>query len=210
MKAFPRSIRLRSEEGLTLPEMMVNLAVMGVVLTAFLAILASVQRHMVREQDRTTTDDQARLAVEAIDREVRSGDVLYNPSFEPSPTVAGYGFRVYTEANAPTRNGGNPLCVQYRVSSGNLLRRSWPSGSPGSATAFRTVAQNIVNTTAPFSLDTGYTGLTSSATGGRTLHVTLKVNAKPGNVQSKDVVIQESVAIRNIGTGDPCTPVPSG
>jgi type II secretory pathway component PulJ len=210
MKRLFRSIQRGGEEGLTLPEVMVNLVVMGIVLTAFLAILATVQREMVRERDRTSTEDQARLAVEAVDREVRSGDVLYNPSFEPSPTVAGYGFRVYTEANAPTRNGGNPLCVQYRVSGGNLLRRSWPSGNTAAATAWRTVALNIVNTTAPFSLDSGYTQLTSSATGGRTLHVTLKVNAKPGNPQSKDVVIQESVAIRNIGTGDPCTPVPSG
>src|SRR5919108_3218801 len=157
MKAVSRLTRMKAEEGLTLPEVVINLVVMGVVLTAFLSILASVQRHMVRERDRSTTDDQARLAVEAIDREVRSGDVLYNPTFEPSPTVAGYGFRVYTEANAPTRNGGSPLCVQYRVSSGSLLRRSWPSGSPGSATGWRTVALNIVNTTAPFALDAGYT-----------------------------------------------------
>jgi type II secretory pathway component PulJ len=199
---------LQPEDGLTLPEVLVNMVVMGIVLTAFMSILASVERNMVREQDRGSTDDQARLALQSIDREVRSGTVLYNPTNEPSPTVAGYGFRVYTQANAPTRNSGNPLCVQYRVSSGSLLRRSWPSGQTGQATGWRTVATNIVNTTAPFSLDAGYTGLTSSASGGRTLHVTLKVNAKPGKI--RDVVVQESVSMRNLGSGDPCTPVPSG
>lgn len=189
---------------------------MGIVATIFLSVLSSVQTSLGREQTRSIDNDQARLAVEAIDREVRSGNVLYDPGAETcaagvTPCVTGthdgYQLRVYTQANAPTRNSGNPMCVQWRLTNGRLLSRSWPSGNTAGATGWRAVAENLVNASqavAPFQLDS------STATGGRLVNITLLVNAKTTDTSTRTMRVETSVAIRNQTTGDPCTPVPSG
>jgi len=68
--------------------MMIAAAVMGVVVTAFLSILASVEKGVARESDRSNNNDQARLALQEIDKEIRSGSLLYDPAGEPSPSTA--------------------------------------------------------------------------------------------------------------------------
>lgn len=208
MRAFTRSSSQvhAGESGQTIVELAVAMAILGVVVTAFVGVLSSVQTALVREETRSATVDQARLAIEAIDREVRSGNVLYDPA-NATPT-AYYGMRVYTQSNGTAR------CVQYQVQSQSLLRRSWLSGS-GTATAWRTVATGIVNsgsgaTVRPFQLDTSTAAGYGSTLGSRVVNVTFIVNAKPGDVASRDVRLVSSIAIRNQTSGDPCTPVPAG
>src|SRR5712691_4509432 len=62
--------RQRDESGMTLVELMVSTAMLGVVLSIFFGVLVSVQTGLVRQTDRSRSNDQARLAVEEIDREV--------------------------------------------------------------------------------------------------------------------------------------------
>jgi type II secretory pathway component PulJ len=142
----PRWVRrARSEEGTTLLEMMVTISLLSVVSLLFLSIMASVQQGIERQTDRSNDNDQARLAIQELDREIRSGNVLYDPGTEPAPFVPGYSLRVYTQTNANTRTPGN-RCVQWRISGTELQRRDWATTSPSSTvSAWRVVAEDIVN-----------------------------------------------------------------
>jgi prepilin-type N-terminal cleavage/methylation domain-containing protein len=161
--------RGRDEAGMTMVELLVAVSLFSVVLTGILGVLVSVQNGLARQADRTTSNDQARLAVEELDREIRSGNVLYDPTLgyycqiTPQPTgcattdVAnsinpGMSLLVYTQANAPTREAGGlsgERCVQWRVkanaqSVNELQRREWTKDatSPGRWTV---VADHLVN-----------------------------------------------------------------
>ena len=74
--------RRRSETGTTLVELLVVMGLLGVVLTAVLGALVSIQNTENKVNIRKQSEDQVRLAVEQIDRQVRSGNVLYDPAQE--------------------------------------------------------------------------------------------------------------------------------
>jgi hypothetical protein len=151
-----------------------------------------------RVNNRSQTNDQVRLAVEQIDRQVRSGNLLYPPSQEGNNAgagiPAGFSMRVYTQAN------GDEKCVQWRVTGGALQSRSWQPIPNGTVSAWRTVADHIVNTTAnpPFVLDPG------ASFAGRLINVDIIANQRSNagaNVEGKS-----SITGRNqVGVADRCT-----
>jgi prepilin-type N-terminal cleavage/methylation domain-containing protein len=118
-----RLARLAEDPGFSLIELMVVLSVMGLIMTAFLGLLASVQRSLVRETNRSTTMDQARLAMEGIDRQVRSGSIVCVPTTGTNPyyTLTLYGPNAYSTSSSANR------WVQYRVQSQTLQRRQYTS-----------------------------------------------------------------------------------
>ncbi|MGH2650682.1 MAG: PulJ/GspJ family protein, partial [Actinomycetota bacterium] len=153
---------------MTLAEMMVTLMILGIALSIFLSVLASVQRGVVRQEQHSLRNDQARLAIEALDREIRSGNVLYDPASESPPY---YSLRIYTQANAPTR--GSAMCVQWLLEGEKLQTRRWvPYAS--TATVWRTVAEGIVNLTVTPNVQL-FTIDPDPYKGGRTVQVTLLV-----------------------------------
>ena len=200
---------------MTLLEMLITLSILSVVMAIFIPMLSSVQNAFQRQSDRSANNDQARLAVEEIDREIRSGNVLYDPALENDPTNSiypGMSLRVYTQTNASTRTPGNQ-CVQWRVMSGVLQKRSWSITwqVDGIVSAWRSIADHIVNqptpptppTTPLFRIDP------DPAKGGRTIIVTLQENQNP--VSGRTVVIQEAVTGRNTEYGYPnnvCSTIP--
>jgi type II secretory pathway pseudopilin PulG len=155
---------------MTMVELLVAMSLFSVVLAIIFGVLVSVQNGLARQADRSSSNDQARLAVEELDREIRSGNVLYDPTLgyycqvTPKPVgcattdVAnsinpGMSLLVYTQANAPTREVGGlsgERCVQWRVklntqqNYSELQRRDWAkdASSPGPWTV---VADHIVN-----------------------------------------------------------------
>jgi type II secretory pathway pseudopilin PulG len=205
-----RAIRqIRREEGLTLVEVLVAVAILMVVLVTFLTVLYSVNTGLQVQQERSTINDQARQAIQRIDREVRSGNLLYNPASET--TLPNYSFRIYTQTNFPTRS--EMRCVQYRINDSNqLVRRSWPQGSPGTVTGWIIEAEDIVNrvlspAVPAFTLDT------DPVKGGRTVDVTLMVDVDPSDANQKTQRIQTSLTGRNTTYDyptDACSPVPAG
>jgi Tfp pilus assembly protein PilW len=70
---------------MTLVELVVAMSILGVVLLVFTSVLASVQRGVVRQDTLSQTLDSARLAIQQLDRELRSGNVLYDPALENAP-----------------------------------------------------------------------------------------------------------------------------
>jgi type II secretory pathway pseudopilin PulG len=170
--AAARSRTVRAEGGITLVELMITISLLSVVLVMFFTVLASVQGSLVRQSSRSTSNDQARLAVQELDREIRSGNVLYDPSLESDAAhfiFPGMSLRVYTQSNATTREGGGlsgERCVQWRIkyrkygSDGvtllavkdrryELQRRQWAqqAGTPvaGSDTNWQAVADRVMN-----------------------------------------------------------------
>jgi prepilin-type N-terminal cleavage/methylation domain-containing protein len=201
--------RARSERGMTLVELMIAMALMVVVSVIFLTALVVVQRGVERQTDRSATNDQVRLAMEQLDREIRSGNVLYDPTIEPCEAL-GLCLRIYTQTNADIRDPGNQ-CVQWKIvtATDQLLSRRWPSNwrsDPSKITDWRIVADNVVNNAAnpAFTLDP------DPNKGERTVVVNLSVNSNLASGQ--DVSVVESITGRNTEYGYPanvCEDIPS-
>jgi type II secretory pathway component PulJ len=202
---------------MTLVELAVSMSMMVVVSVIFLTALTSVQRGVERQTDRTTTNDQIRLALQQLDHEIRSGNLLYDPQNEsdPDPThevVPSMSLRIYTQANADIRNPGNQ-CVQWRITSaGELQSRRWATNwrdDPATlVTSFRVVAENVVNRD-PSVNQPAFTLDPDPAKGGRTIVVSLFVNANSNSGQN--VNIKQSVTGRNTEYGYPsnvCADIP--
>lgn len=200
---------------MSLVELLVSMFILSIVLLVFGSVLASVQRGIVRQDNLTQTLDQARLAIQQLDREIRSGNVLYDPAVEGGSQatctgcVAFYTLRVYTQAHADTT--ATYYCTLWKIdTSGNLMTRRWPPDQIGNATAWRTVATGLVNRTlseTAFQLDA------DPLKGSRTLDVTLAVNNDYVHYPTQTVRVQAALTGRNTSYGFPtaiCSTTPSG
>jgi len=189
-----------------------------VVMVVFLSVMASVQRAVARDTGRSLSNDQARLAVEELDREIRSGNVLYDPTLENDPANQVYpnmSLRIYTQTNAETRNPGNQ-CVQWRIlpagsplGSDELQRRDWSVNwqTDGIVSTWRNVADNIVNNDAPTT--PAFVQDLSPGFGGRIINITIVANANAAS--GRNVVIRDSITGRNTEYGYPnniCSVIP--
>ena len=199
----PFLTRLRSDErGMTLPELLVAMSIMSLVSIVFLSTLASVQRSVVRSAEWQANNDDARIAIETIDRQLRSGAVLLPPPSDGSD------FTVYTQSNAPTfktEEYSGARCVQWRVSDGVLQTRWWRSqfaddwtdstADAANPTGWRTIATSVANYVSPnsqpvFVLDP------DPLKGARTVNVVLLINSAPKRPK-ETVRIQAALTARN-------------
>jgi prepilin-type N-terminal cleavage/methylation domain-containing protein len=228
--------RLASEAGFTLVEMLIAMSLLTVVMVVFMGALFTAQNTVNRSTARSTSNDQARLAVQELDREIRSGNVLYNPANCPPPPgnpaglptcdaavgiTPNMSLLVYTQTNANTRNPGNE-CVQWRITPvdalglSHLQRRAWSVNwqTDGIVFGWRDVAEDVVNRQPPgggpavplFSLD-----LTPSY-GSRVIKVNIQTNGAPNVVASSTVATIMSITGRNTEYGYPsniCTTIPA-
>lgn len=211
MKILPR---IRSDQrGLTLTEVLVAMMVMSLAAVVFLSTLASVQRSAAETDIRTRSNTQARLALQALDREVRSGNILYDPGSSPDPY---FRFKVYTQSNATTRQPSpGYTCRLWRITSdGQLETRFWEPGQEDpdlSASGWRTVATGIVNKSVDDPTDSTCEGSTCAFRldddpnkGGRTVNVVFLVNEDMnGDLSSGTVKIQSALTGRNTSYGFP-------
>jgi len=154
----------QSEAGFTLVEMLVSMLVFGIVISLAMAAVIDVMKYSNKVQSTADATSELRQALQVIDRQVRSGNVLFSPANETSPSTCtavgasgGTCMRIYTQANGPQR------CVQWKVvtdpSDGTrkiLQTRSWAQDwqTSGDVSDWRTVASGLVNGTTqyPFTL----------------------------------------------------------
>jgi prepilin-type N-terminal cleavage/methylation domain-containing protein len=163
--ATHRSRRLRpsGEAGFTLVELIVAMAILSIVLLVFTTTFASIQRAVSDQQVRSLNNDNVRLALENLDRVVRSGNVLIDPSVADTDCKASGSANqcllAYTQANGTTAQPAR--CVQWRVEGMTLQTRYWlpaPASKAATVTNWRDVADGILNlqtspVTQTFSLD---------------------------------------------------------
>jgi prepilin-type N-terminal cleavage/methylation domain-containing protein len=192
--------RLRAQDGMTLVELLVAMSILSIVLLVMTTTLTTIQRAVVEEDVRIRLNDQARLAVQAIDRVVRSGNILYDPVDEAGndpydPAATGYLFRIYTQAEQ--QPGQDPRCALWLVNDDQqLLYRTWPVLDPDAATDWRIVVEGIVNR------DLGQPAFTLDATG-RTIAVELHVNPDLARRPQATQVVEASLTGRNTSFGYP-------
>ena len=72
--------RLRSQAGFTLVEMLIAMSLLTIVMVVFLSALMTSQTTVNRSTVRSVSNDQSRLAIQELDKEIRSGNVLYDPA----------------------------------------------------------------------------------------------------------------------------------
>jgi len=210
MRVRARVRGLGDEQGITLVEVVVATAILGIVMLVFTSTLASMQRAVVAEDVRTRLNDQARLALADIDRQVRSGNLLYDPDDEAGTvdpfgvTAAGYMFRVYTQTKY--RPSDAPRCALWLIDDEQrLLYRYWPVLDPDQASEWRVVAEHIVNretNTPAFVLDAN----------GRTITAMIQANANIDADPNATQLFESALTGRNTSFGYPnnvCATLPS-
>jgi prepilin-type N-terminal cleavage/methylation domain-containing protein len=178
--------RLEPEEddgGFTLIEMMIVMFLLTLVFSLCTLSIVTVQRQVNTDYARGQTVDQVRLAIQQMDRQIRSGNLFYQPTSNGTQLV------IFTQAN------GNQRCVEWQVSGGAIQTRSWTQtwqtdGSP-SVEPWSTIATGIINSSSkpPFVLDV------NPSYGGRILDIDIVANETNSN--SSGVEVTDSIEGRN-------------
>jgi prepilin-type N-terminal cleavage/methylation domain-containing protein len=199
--------RLAGEAGLTLVELIVAMSLLAIVLLVFTTTLTAIQTAAAKEDQFTRTTDQARLAMQQLDRQMRSGNVLYDPATESPTSDRWYSIRIYTQTNAAF------LCSQWRINADDeLVTRTWQPGGDvianATVTPWRVVAEGILNRSfgvRAFELDD------DPLKGDRVLNVDLRVNTDPGSTPIEASELAASFTGRNTSYGYPtsvCASIP--
>jgi type II secretory pathway component PulJ len=200
---------------MTLAELLVAMSILMIVIASFLGVLVSVQMNYERQSTRSQSNDQARLAVEQIDREVRSGNVLYDPANENDPAngiYPGMSLRVYTQSNGNVQTPSS-VCVQWRILNQQLQRRQWTTNwqdSPSTlVSGWRVIANNIMNQTVTPQVTAFTLDKSQAAYGNRIVKLQIVANNNTSN--GGNVEIDSSVTGRNTQFGYPvnvCSSIP--
>lgn len=193
---------------MTLVELIVAMGILSIVMLVLTTTLSSIQRAVVEEDVRIRLNDQARLALQSIDRLVRSGNILYDPVDESGNDpydagATGYLFRIYTQAQQSASQDAR--CALWLVNDDQqLIYRTWPILDPDGASDWSVVADGIVNRdlAAPaFTLDPA----------GRTIAVEFQVNPDLAKRPQATQVMEASLTGRNTSFGYPiqlCSDLP--
>ena len=195
-------------------ELLVAMVVLTIVMIIFQGVLVSIQKGVASQDLRSQNNDQARLGAEALDREIRSANYIYNPQSESSSWVfgdastRGYVLRIYGQSNASTRSPApGYLCELWQITSDNKLQvKTWPPFQSGSATSWQTVATGIVNrsVSSPVTAFAVDPGNTVSGTY-RTIDITLLANVSLTRVPNATVTTQLALTGRNTSYGFPAS-----
>lgn len=223
MHRDPRSQKLRGtrDSGMTLIEMMVSLVIFSIAMGLVFSAVILVMKQANAAQQSADAVTEVRQALAQMDRQVRSGNVLFSPVNEVRPgsaceasTVpneqAGTCMRIYTQSNGPQR------CVQWQMvedsvaADGSLVlrSRSWAADwqSSGDYTPWTVVARGLELEPGqyPFELMGASTPYDE-----RLLQVSfLATDARQG----EPIEISSSLSGRNTTYGydaNQCTPIPT-
>lgn len=145
--------RLRKDEGFSLTEMLVVMAIFGVLMAITFSILVVVMKQTRDSEARVRSLAQMRLGLSQIDRQVRSGNLIRDPADEVGTAGSSEDVPPYYSMRIYTQEGGEARCAQWRVIDheddgyGNLEFRTWDPTYPASTDVddWHVVARNILD-----------------------------------------------------------------
>jgi hypothetical protein len=189
------------EEGVTLLEVSITVMLLGIVLAMLVQVMITVQTSVELEVARSDRNDRLRLAVRAIERQIRSGIVVADPASDDDAAngiVPGMSVRVLTEPTPSAARGSR--CAQWRIDDGRIETREWSPGwrVDADVTDWRLIADGIVNRDVSPTV-AAFTQAGAAAYGGRVLEVRLL--ARPDSSESTVQRAETSVSGRNTGFG---------
>lgn len=208
-----RMDRIRSQDtGLTLIELLVSMGIFSVLIAFVYGVMITVMQQTRDVEVRDNAVFNTRIALQQMDRQIRSGNVFYDPNVTSDPDYLPNSMRVYTQAN------GDNKCIQWQVKDGVLRSRSWSTTwqTDSSLTPWATVATGLLTESVPpFTLSGGASTpvavapASSSPYGPRLLNIRLVVEdpRRPGGKQ----VLESSLSGRNTQYGfdsGVCRPAP--
>jgi prepilin-type N-terminal cleavage/methylation domain-containing protein len=189
---------------MTLVEMLISMTIFSIVIAAAYSVLFTVQRQTKDTTSRSDSVSESRLGIAQMDRQIRSGNVLYDPA---NDVALGYpmSMRVYTQANSDEK------CVQWQVIGGLLRMRSWSTGwqTDGLVSNWGTVARNVVNS-ASVPAESPFT-LAGAATAYSARVVNVRLLVKDPKAGGRPVDVKTSLTGRNTVYGydqSVCSPIP--
>ena len=167
----------RGEAGITVVELSVVVALLAVVVAMFSSTLLSTQSTVNTAASRSVATASARVVLAKIDREVRSGNAIYDPALENDPAnglVPGMALRLYTQNTTSAAS----RCVHWRVVGSNLQQRSWSPDwrTSGTWTKWATVASDLTNATSSPTVP-AFALAPQGAYGGRVVNVSLVIGS---------------------------------
>jgi prepilin-type N-terminal cleavage/methylation domain-containing protein len=210
-----RPMREPTEDGFTLIEISITLLLLSTVLAMILQSMVSVQNAVDRETGRSTRNDRLHLAVYALERQVRSGNVIGDPAVANDPghgIYPGMSVRVFTQADASV---GMSKCVEWRVYNSRLESRDWsPTWTLDGIydTSWTIIADGIRNRDVSPNV-VAFVKPASALYGLRMLKVTLLADgqgASGGGHERNLQRIETSITGRNTGYGYPANTCDSG
>lgn len=191
--------------GFTVIEVVIASALLLVALTVFGSVLYTVQQASDRQMEISQSNDGARLAIQEIDRQLRSGYVAAESVF---PSAAD-SVVVYTEARM-TSTSDQPSCVVWFLTTPaagvqRLWTFSWPASNSATTIAFgsgnwRMVTSGIVNHLIPGADPFSLVQLLSSSGQVISQELEIQLMLNPSQVRSSQVTeIRSTIAARNFG-----------
>jgi len=198
------------------------MGIFGILMGFTFSILIGLMNQTRDSQSRALALEDMRLGLSQIDRQVRSGNVILDPSEE---TYANSGVGVFYSMRIFTQEGPTPRCAQWRVIDhdgngyGNLEFRTWDPDYPlvNDVTGWGVVAHNIVDvgvhptsvsqittdpaTWPPFWVDKS----SGSQTEAQFIRITLRLKAQGAKASSKPASVTSVVTGRNTIFGYPST-----
>jgi type II secretory pathway component PulJ len=188
----PVAERWRDERGTSVIEVSVASLLLALVLSVVLPLLTGMQSDVNQAQDRSSTNDEASIALAQLQNDIHGANVIDAPTALGGLT--GAALSLFTQSGGPPYH-----CVQYQVTGGELQRRGRVSGTGVAwGSTWATIATGVTNgasNTPPFAQSTDL----------QTIAVRILVN-KGSSVTPLDV--NTSITGRNITSYD--TPFSSG
>lgn len=198
-----RDRRVGGQSGFSLVEMLVALALAGLILALVAPLIMASSDSEATTAAMTDTDNGIRPALLALADQITATSVLYAPS---SPTAltdtsvpAGFALLLYS---GPP---GQQTCIQWRLADNLFLQeRSWNPASPSSFVPWKTVDVGVVNATStpPFTL------AGTTAPEDTVVELDFEARARPGDPTLDITAADSALNIATSTTTDPCATVP--